>query len=218
MSWPRAFAALGITSWVIALIGFGIHGYPRMDATPQQLMDWATTTDPARFEFGITVEATGILLFVFFVAWLCQLIWRSGGQPWLLAVALVATGIWAGGGVVTNGIWSAVLDAGKQGLGPASLTAIRDIAQEVFNADNVLLAPALIALGLAAAQTSALPRWLSWVVFAIGVLMLVPPLSLPLQLLFVLWVGLVSVLLIVRPADPSAYPQSSAYSNAGGKR
>lgn len=136
MTWARAWAALGIISWVIAFIGLGIHGYPGMNANPQQLMAWATKTDATRFEIGITIEATGILLFVFFIAWLCQVIWRSGGHIWLLGVALVTTGMWAAGGIITNGVWTALLDAGKHGVAAGELTAIRDVAQEVFNADN----------------------------------------------------------------------------------
>jgi hypothetical protein len=204
MSDSRGWAALGIASWVVAFAGFAIHGYPAANASPRQLAEWSARTDATRFDVGISVEAAGLLLFLFFVAWLCHVLRRSGAPPWLLALALVATGLWAAGGVLTNGIWTALLDAGKRGLDPGILSGLHDVAQEAFNADNVLLAPGLAALGLAAAQTAALPRWLSWALFVIGILMLLPPLALPLQIVFVLWVATVSALFLVRPLPARA--------------
>jgi hypothetical protein len=128
MGSARAWPALGIVAWAVALTGFAVHGYPRANASPQQLVAWTSSTDAARFTIGIDVEAIGYLIFLFFVGWLCAVVRRSGGAAWLLAVALVSTGTWVAANILSNGVWTALLDAGKHGAGSQSLVAIRDVA------------------------------------------------------------------------------------------
>jgi hypothetical protein len=131
---------------------------------------------------------------------------RSGGAAWLLAVALVSTGTWVAANILSNGVWTALLDAGKHGAGSQSLVAIRDVALEIFNASNFLLAPALVAFGLATVRGTAVPRLLAWTATVIGIFMLVPPLAYLLQLLFLIWVVAVSVYFLMRPATAAVEP------------
>ena len=208
--WARVWPAFGIIGWVIVFTGFFIHGYPDIGASPQALAHWAASTDPTRFAIGVDVEAIGLLVFLFFFAWLCDVLRRSSGTSWLLTLALAAAVAWAAVGIATNGVWTAVLDSGKQGLDAQALAGLRDVAQEFFNADNVLLAPAVVALGLAGLRATALPRWLAWSALVIGLAMAVPPLSFVVQLIFVVWVVVVVVLYLIRPpgaaAEPAARP------------
>ena len=204
--WARVWPAFGIIGWVIVFTGFFIHGYPDIGASPQALAHWAASTDPTRFAIGIDVEAIGLLVFLFFFAWLCDVLRRSGGTSWLLTLALAAAVAWAAVGIATNGVWTAVLDSGKHGLDAQVLAGLRDVAQEFFNADNVLLAPAVVALGLAGLRATALPRWLAWSALVIGLAMAVPPLSFVVQLIFLVWVVAVAVLYLIHPPGATAEP------------
>jgi hypothetical protein len=204
--WARVWPAFGIIGWVIVFTGFFIHGYPDVGASPQALAHWAASTDPTRFAIGIDVEAIGLLVFLFFFAWLCDVLRRSGGKSWLLTLALAAAVAWAAVGIATNGVWTAVLDSGKHGLDAQALAGLRDVAQEFFNADNVLLAPAVVALGLAGLRATALPRWLAWSAVVTGLAMAVPPLSVVVQLVFVIWVVVVVVLYLIRPPSAAVEP------------
>lgn len=196
----RLWAALGIVSWIVVFVGFGIHGYPAPNASAAELSAWSSRTDATRFLVGVDIEATGYLAFLFFFAWLCDVLRRSGGRAWLLVLSVAATVAWAAIGVATNGIWSGLLEAGKHGADGPTLLGIRDTAQQVFNADNLLLPPALVALGLGVEQLkTALPVWLGWAILAIGLVMAVPPLGFPLQLAFLLWVTVVSIYFVARP-------------------
>ena len=204
MGWARLWPALGIVGWVVAFTGLAVHGYPAIDASPQQLASWTSSTDSTHFSIGISIEAVGLLIFVFFVAWLCGVTRRTGGTSWLLGLALASSVAWAAVSIGGNGVWTALLDAGRHGVDSSALVAIRDVAQETYNASNFILALTVIAVGLANLRGSALPSWLAWAALVIGVLMVPPPLSMPLTLVFLLWVAVVSVYFLIRPPVISA--------------
>ncbi|HET9849986.1 MAG TPA: hypothetical protein VFR68_15730 [Candidatus Dormibacteraeota bacterium] len=195
----RLWPVLGIVAWILVFLGLAVHGYPKVNASAQQLATWTSTTDRTRFVIGVELEAIGFLVLLLFVAWLCHVLRRLGGAGWLLVLALVSTAAWVAVGITGNGVWTALLDAGKQGVSLPSLTSIRDIAQAVFDASNLLLPLALISLGLASIGREAIPRWLGWASLVIGILMLIGPLAAPLQIAFIAWVLAVSVLFLVRP-------------------
>jgi hypothetical protein len=44
-TWDRVGPVLGIVSWIVIVTGFVIHGYPTMDASAQDLVRWASSTD-----------------------------------------------------------------------------------------------------------------------------------------------------------------------------
>jgi hypothetical protein len=211
--WARLWPACGIAGWVVIFTGLFIHGYPDIGASPQAVARWAASTDSTRFAVGIDVEAIGHLVFLFFFAWLCDVLRRSGGTSWLLTLALAAAVAWAAVELATNGVWTAVLDSGKRGLDAQALAGLRDVAQEMY-ANNVLLAPALVALGVAGLRATALPRWLTWSALVIGLAMAVPPLAQLVQLVLLVWVVVVAVLYLIRPAGVAAEPVPAAEANS----
>ena len=102
--WARSGPVAGIVSWVVIFTGFFIHGYPTVGASPQELVRWASTTDANRFVAGVFIEDIGWVLFLFFLAWLCQDLWRAGGSHWLLALALASAVVWGGVALGVNGM------------------------------------------------------------------------------------------------------------------
>src|SRR5215211_4590048 len=83
VSRTRVATALGLLSIILSVVGVTIHGYPAMDASGKEIVDWATTTSQQQFTIGIYVEALGTLLFLPFAAWLYTVAQRRAwvGSP-----------------------------------------------------------------------------------------------------------------------------------------
>jgi hypothetical protein len=167
--WTRVGAAAGIVCWLVIFPSSISHGYPPIGASPHELVRWASSTEPVPFMFWIHVEDFGHVVLVFFLAWLCYELWRDGGMPWLLGFALASAAAWSAVEIATNGVWTAVLDAGRRGIDPQALAGIRDVAQELFNSSWLVFGPAVLALGLGGLSARTAPRWLGWSATSIGI-------------------------------------------------
>jgi len=194
----------GIVCWLIVFAGFFIHGYPNQGASPQELVAWASNTDPNRFAIGIYVEDVGYAVFVFFLAWLCQTLWRAGGTAWLLALALASGVAWVALSLGVNGVWTAVLDSGRRGLDPQTLAGIRDVAQEMYNSTNLVIGTAMVALGLGSLAAVGVPRWVGWAALAIGVGVALPYVGTLFAFVLMIWSVAVAIRYLVRPAPAQA--------------
>ncbi len=215
----RIGASLGILHVVLGLLGFLIHGYPEIGASPQQLAAWASATAVGRFEAGIYIEALGFLLLVPFAAWLYSLFRRTErATGWVLTAGFGAAVAFVAMTMPINEVWTAMLHGGKRGLDPLVMASIRDIAQLSFEATFVFLGLFMAATALLFFQTRLLPSWVRWGALIIAVAMFVPPLAMNASLLFWLWVLAVSSYLLVRPRswERSIPPRGAASSAATG--
>ncbi len=197
----RAGAASGILHVVVALLGFFIHGYPAIAASPQRLVDWASATSTTRFEVGVYVEALGYLLFIPFTAWLYSLFRQTGrATDWVLA-----TGFGAGLAYVVmtmpiNEVWTAMLHGGKRGLDPIAMAALRDTAQFTFEATFVFAGLFMAATAFLLFQTRLLPGWLRWSALVIAVGIFIPSISVMVGFMAIFWILVLSVYMLVRPS------------------
>jgi hypothetical protein len=204
--WDRIGPVLGIVSVVVIMTGFFIHLYPNT-STPQNLVRWAASTDANRFVFGIYVEDLGYPLLLIFVAWLCHQLWRAGGSAWMLGLGLAALTVWAGVGFAIQGVWTALLQAGKSGSDALTLSAISQIASDAYTNINLALGLALVALGLGAVAAIGAPRWIGWTALAIGAAIVATydlpneKISGPIGLLVLVWSVAVSIRYLMRPAQ-----------------
>jgi hypothetical protein len=172
----RVAGAFGVLSVIVSIIGFLIHGYPAMGASGKELAHWAVTTDQQQFTIGIYIEALGTLLFLPFAAWLWAIARDGeGGSGWLSTTGFAAAIMYVGS-IIDNGIWWAVLDAGRHGASAGTLAAIRDIAQHVFDTSLLFDGVFFSLTGYVLFSTRALPRWVGAVMAALGLIMLIPPL------------------------------------------
>jgi hypothetical protein len=195
----RMAGAFGVLSVLVSIGGFILHGYPAMNASGKELLRWAITTDQQQFTIGIYIETLGTLLFLPFAAWLWSVARDAeGGSGWLSTAGFAAAIMYVGS-IIDNGIWWAVLDAGRDGASIGTLAAIRDVAQHVFDT-SLLFGGVFFALtGYVLFSTRAMPRWVGAVIALLGLLMLIPPVQIGGLVVWVLPV-LLGLYLLIRPS------------------
>jgi hypothetical protein len=184
--WKFAGPVCGILFVVLILAGLVIHGYP--SGTGTQMKHWIATTNPTRFKVGIWIEAIGYLFLLPFAGWLVRDLRRSGVTEWPGDVAFGAAVLCTGSAVLINGIWTGLFDAGRAGLDPNTLAGIGWVAMDGYAASTLFYGVFAIAAGAAAVMARSLPPWLAWTAVAIGVITLIPPISMPAQLALLLWI------------------------------
>jgi hypothetical protein len=198
--WARIGPASGIAGWVISLVGYSIHGYPRTGASALELAKWASTADPTRFAVAIDIEAIGILIILVFYAWLCDLIRRNGDLGWLAIFAFALVVVWGAAGIFGNAVLVALLDAHRSGVDAHILVATNDVSDELLKATYLFFGLAMAAIAVAAYRGKALPNWLTWPALVIGVGLAIPATVNFAGLAVLLWAFAVSGLFLVRRA------------------
>ena len=206
----RIAATLGLLSVVLISAGFVVHGYPDIGATGSQIAHWATTTDPRQFAIGVYIEQIGWLLFLAFAAWLWSVArGAEGGAGWLATAGFSAAVLYSA--PIGNGVWWAVLDAGRRGTSPQTLVIVRDVAQHLFDLSLLLPAMFLLLTGAALVRTRSLPWPLGATAVLIGAGNLIPPIANGLAgLCLFLWIVAVSLYVLVRPSAAVRAPSTGA--------
>lgn len=206
----RIAAALGLLSVVLIFAGFVVHGYPDIGASGSQVAHWAVATDPRQFAIGVYIEQIGWLLFLAFAAWLWSVLREAGGGAgWLATAGFSAAVLYSA--PIGNGVWWAVLDAGRRGTSPQTLVVVRDVAQHLFDLSLLLPAMFLLLTGAALLQTRVLPRPLGAAAVLIGAGSLIPPIGNGIAgLCLFLWIVVVSLYVLVRSGAMVRAPRDAA--------
>jgi hypothetical protein len=143
------------------------------------------------------------VFFVFFAAHLARVIRAvpSGGD-WLHRVVFAGGVLIAVGFLVGAALSLALVDlSDKSSASDEALQALNAVNEDFFIPFVGGMGLMLLATGLATVRAAAgpLPRWLSWVALALGVLVFIPWVGFFAFLLAGVWVAVVSVLLARRP-------------------
>lgn len=192
----------GVLGWILVLVGFSLHGYPDQDASGSALATWTQAMGSTRWVIGVNVELLGFLLELVFYAWLCDALRRKGAAGWLVAVGFGTILLWVGTIFIDTALWTAFLNAGKRGLQPEPLSALRDIAQETFYITTTFVGVAMLAICWAALKSHALPGWLSCAGLLIGAGLAIPnpTIAQDAEILLVLWTVSLAGVFLVRAA------------------
>jgi hypothetical protein len=197
----RAGPVAGVLGWILILVGFSMHGFPDQGASGEALVSWTKAMGSSRWAVWVNVELLGFLLEFVFYAWLCDGLRRTRAAGWLVAVVFGAIIMWVGTIFVATAFWTAMLNAGKRGLSPEPLSALRDIAQETFYVTTVFVGVAMLAINWAAVQSRALPAWLGWAGLLIGAGMVIPDATIAqgAEFLLVFWGVSLGGLFLIHP-------------------
>ena len=200
----RAGPVAGLLFVVLSTVGLIIHGYP--DNSQDAVRKWVASTDATRFAIGIWLEAFAYMLFLPFAAWLLRTLRRQGAARWPSDVAMGSAVLATGSALLSNGIWTAVLDAGRAGVDEGPLYAVRVVAQDTFNASLFFYAFFALGAALLAMVGNSQPRWLSWSAAAIGLLLLIPVAGFAGALALEVWIVVVSIMALRRPESELRTP------------
>jgi hypothetical protein len=199
--WTRAGAAAGLVSLVMTTIGFVLHGNLPTVQSGTDLATWVAHTNDATFWIGIYLELLGYLVFLVFGAWLWSVVYRrTNGLDWLSTAGLVAVGLFIGASSIDDGIWLGLLQSAHHGTEAGVLALVRDLGENVFNVSFMFLGLFAVLVGGVSAWVRSLPRWMGATAAVLGVGCLVPPIALIASILFELWIVVVCLIILVRPA------------------
>jgi hypothetical protein len=175
----------GVISALLIVASFATGGgTPNDNASGQQVIQWYTTHHTRE---TLSDFLTGLALFflVAFAAGLPRHVRR--GERWIANAAFGGAVAAAVGLTVLVG-FDLVLATDSKNLTPASAQTLNLLQNDFFL--PVVLGVALFGIlgGLAVVAGRILPKWMGWVLFAAGVVALVPPASFFALLATMLWV------------------------------
>ena len=195
----------GVLSALLIVVSFVTGGStPGDNETGQQVIQWYTTHHNQRILSDLLVGLAMFFLVVF-AATLTRYIRR--GDRWIATGAL--------GGAVATAIgftcllgFDLVLATNTKNLTPASAQTLNLLQNDFFLPAVLGFALFGILGGLAVVAGRILPVWMGWVLFAIGIAALVPPISWFAFLATLLWVLIASIWMVVQgpPAVEQAEP------------
>ena len=181
---------------------------PDDNAAGQQVIQWYTTHHNRQM-LGDLLVGLAMFFLVVFAATLARHVRR--GDRW------IATGALGGAVIAAIGLtcligFDFVLATDTKDLTPASAQTLNLLQNDFFL--PVVLGFALFAVlgGLAVVTGRILPAWMGWVLFAIGIAALVPPISWFALLGTMLWVLIASIWMAVQ--GPPAIEQAEAVATA----
>ena len=203
MTFQRVAALTGVAAIVLICIGGAIAGEAPDAASPvQEIIDHFTDNETS-IEVGSFVGVAGVVLLVFFGAYLRTVLSAAEGRGGALsALVLVGTSVTAVGFAIDFTITIALADAADD-IEPAGVQALQALWDNDFVPLIVGALVFLIAIGLSIIRHGALPKWLGWVALALAAIGFTP-------VGFVAFIGLglyiviVSVLLAARATQPAA--------------
>jgi len=196
----------GVVSAVLIVVAFAASGTgtPGDNSTGPQVIRWYTANH-GRATLGDVLVGLAMFFLVLFGATLVRHVRR--GDRWIAVGALGGSLVAAVGLTALLG-FDLVLATDTKDLTPAS-------AQTLILLENDFFLPAVVGFGLfgvlgglAVVAGRILPVWMGWVLFAIGVAALVPPISWFAMLATALWVLIAGIWMVVQgpPAAVQAEP------------
>jgi hypothetical protein len=190
--------ATGIVFIALVIIGFILVG-DGQDATEKSAEEIAAFYQDNEDEqiIGSFVIGLSSVFFLFFAGSLRRLLRDAEGPGGMLsAVSFAGATVFVAGVSVVATINLALADLADD-IDPVALQAINGISWDFYIPFVVGMVPFLLASGLCAVRTGALPKWLGWIAIILGVLSFTPA-GFFTFLAGLVWILVVSILLTMR--------------------
>ncbi|MCT9083612.1 hypothetical protein [Streptomyces fulvoviolaceus] len=198
----RVAPLTGLVAVALTVAGFLLFGdTPDYDASGAEVRSFY---DDHRAQIAVSLYLLVLasVFFVFFAAHLARVIRAApGGDDWLHRVVFAGGVLIAVGFLVGSALNLALVDlSDKSSAADEALQSLNALSEDFFIPFVGGMGLMLLAAGLATVRAEAgpLPRWLSWVAVALGVLVFIPWVGFFAFLLAGVWVAVVSVLLARR--------------------
>jgi hypothetical protein len=195
----------GVAFVVLVVAAFIVGGEsPGTDDSVAEIVDYYKDKEGRTFA-ATALLAWGAISYLFFVGVLRNVL-RSAGEAtaWLSAVAFGGGVVAAAGMLSFAGFGFALADTADT-ASPVATQAVHILSSDFFFLLAGGQAALLIATGIVAIRTGALPTWLGWVALLLGIASATPG-GFFAFLLFLVWTLIVSVMLWRAPAGTSPPP------------
>jgi hypothetical protein len=160
---------------------------------------------------GNFLGAIGVAFFLFFVASLRSYLRQFPGAEGPSAMALAGATLLGVGGAIFTSLGFALADA-RNSISPPAAEALNVLSNDFFWPFTLGVAVFGIGIGIAIVNSGALPKWLGWVAFVLGVIAFTP-LGFFSFIVFLPWSAVVGVMVYMRAG---AAPTTDASPTAPG--
>ena len=202
-------ASVPAAALIIAAFVVGNGNSPNNNAPAGQIVRFYTAHGTGQKASAVT-GALALIFLVFFALALSGRVRAGGAGSWL------ANGVAAGAVLLALGFlplfaFSFILGSDIKFLLPASAQALNVLQNDYFLPAVAGVVVFGIVTGLAVAVSKAPARWMGWVLFALGVAALVPPISFWAFLLTIVWALAAGIWLTAQKPAPvrSREPEAS---------
>jgi hypothetical protein len=206
--WAAATGLPLIIGWIVLMVLSG--GGPSDTSKDHTILKWyASHSHRVKDIATFFVLAVASIFFVWFIAHLRTLLLRSEGEPGTLTtVATVAGSIFIALFAVAGAAFTATAIVANQAghkftLDPNTFRILQGIGELTFIGAFFVGSGLPFAVGVLAWRTRFLPRWLAVMSFVGGIGALASFIFFP-AFLFLIWVLLLSLYLMMKPAVPAA--------------
>jgi hypothetical protein len=210
---PRSvarWAALGgILYVVLFVIGTIVlfDGAPDSDSAPAKIIQWYSDSGHRdRIHVGWILIGLAVFFLLWFIAALRRAVSAVDGEGILTAVVGIGGGVYAALAfasiALNDGIRTMSDDTYQHRVFPELIHAADDVTWVMHATGAAALGAMIIAASLAFMWGGICPSWAGWLGVAIGVLSIASIVFFP-QLLFLLWILIVSILMLRRPHSAS---------------
>ena len=210
---PRSVAGWTILGGVLYVVLFVIgtivlfDGAPDSSAAPAKVIQWYSDSGHRdRVNVGWILITLAVFFLLWFIAALRRAVSMVDGEGILTGVVGIGGGVYAAlafASVALNaGIRTMSDDTYQHRVFPELIHAAGDVTWVMHATGAVGLGAMIIAASLAFMWGGVWPSWAGWVGVFVGVLALGSIAFFP-QILFLLWILVVSIMMFLRPHSPS---------------
>jgi hypothetical protein len=213
---PRSVAGWTILGGVLYVVLFVIgtivlfDGAPDSSAAPAKVIQWYSDSGHRdRVNVGWILITLAVFFLLWFIAALRRAVSMVDGEGILTGMVGIGGGVYAAlafASVALNaGIRTMSDDTYQHRVFPELIHAGGDVSWVMHATGAVGLGAMIIAASLAFMWGGVWPSWAGWVGVLVGILTLASIAFFP-QILFLLWILVVSIVLFLRPNSPARLP------------